>query len=66
MNQTIPFKCPVCGGSGNVPNGFYNQTSGQWSTSDVAPETCRSCNGGGIVWGSSEEFRFIEPFKEKL
>ncbi len=65
MNQTIPFKCPVCGGNGNVPNGFYNQTSGQWSTTDAAAAKCRSCNGSGIVWGAAEEVHFLEPPKEK-
>jgi hypothetical protein len=44
-------RCPVCGGNGIVPNGFYNQTSWSWSTSDIAPEVCRSCQGTGIVWG---------------
>lgn len=42
-------RCPVCGGNGLVDNGFYNQTSGQWVTSDSTPETCRSCNGTGYV-----------------
>lgn len=42
-------KCPVCGGNGIVSNGFYNQTSGYWSTTTTAPETCRSCNGQGYV-----------------
>ena len=46
-----PHRCPVCNGNGLVPNGFYMQTSGYWSTSDSALETCRSCNGSGIVWG---------------
>ena len=46
-----PYRCPVCDGSGIVPNGFYNQTSGQWSTTDATPDVCRSCNGTGIVWG---------------
>jgi DnaJ-class molecular chaperone len=41
--------CPVCGGNGLVPNGFYNQTSGQWLFSSTAPETCRTCNGSGVV-----------------
>lgn len=44
-------RCPVCNGSGLVPNGFYMQTSGSWSTNSTAPETCRSCGGTGIVWG---------------
>ncbi|MCK9281538.1 MAG: hypothetical protein M0P71_13010 [Melioribacteraceae bacterium] len=46
-----PYTCPICGGNGLVPNGFYNQTSGQWGTTSTTPETCRSCNGTGIVWG---------------
>jgi len=50
----IPFKCPVCGGTGLVPHGFYNQTSGNWSTTDITPERCRSCEFG-IVWGSIED-----------
>lgn len=46
-----PYRCPVCNGSGLAPNGFYNQTSGHWLTTSFTPETCRSCNGTGIVWG---------------
>ena len=46
-----PHRCPVCNGNGSVPNGFYAQTSGHWSTTSTAPETCRSCGGTGIVWG---------------
>ena len=42
-------RCPVCGGNGLVPNGFYMQTSGQWSTTSTTPETCRTCNGSGMV-----------------
>ena len=40
--------CPVCGGNGLVDEGFYRQTSGQW-TSAGGVETCRSCNGKGWV-----------------
>ena len=46
-----PHRCPVCSGNGLVPNGFYMQTGGHWSTSSTTPETCRSCGGTGIVWG---------------
>ena len=46
-----PHRCPVCNGNGLVPNGFYTQTSGHWSTSSITPETCRSCGGTGVVWG---------------
>jgi|GEM_PF-6278022 len=41
-------RCPVCGGNGLVDEGFYRQTSGQW-TSAGGVETCRSCNGKGWV-----------------
>lgn len=46
-----PYRCPVCGGNGLVPSGFYDQVSGEWWSSDASSETCRSCNGTGIVWG---------------
>ena len=47
-----PHKCPVCNGTMVVPNGFYTQTSGQWLSTDVTPEPCRSCQGSGVVWKS--------------
>ncbi len=46
----IPHRCPVCRGNGLVPNGFYVQTLGCWTINSITPETCRSCNGTGIVW----------------
>ena len=51
----IPFRCPVCGGNGLVPNGFYRQTSGGWLTEDTALEPCRSCGGTGIVYAEQDE-----------
>ena len=50
-SQLQPYCCPVCGGNGLVPNGFYLQTGGQWATTNTTPEQCRTCNGTGIVWG---------------
>ena len=41
--------CPVCGGNGQVQNGFYNHTGNTWVTSTTAPEQCRSCNGKGYI-----------------
>ena len=49
-HETKPYQCPVCNGNGLVPNGFYNQTSGYWSSTSTMSETCQSCNGTGIVW----------------
>lgn len=50
MRTNQPHKCPVCGGRGIVPNGWYTSTMGQWSTTSASPEQCRTCNGKGIVW----------------
>lgn len=46
--------CPVCGGKGLVPNGFYNvglSNSGNYhqKTISATPETCRSCQGKGYI-----------------
>ena len=51
IGTLTPHICPVCGGNGLVPNGFYMQTSGHWSSSDATPEKCRTCNNSGVVWG---------------
>ncbi len=51
VSESKPHCCPICSGTGTVPNGFYRQVSGQWSSSsDATPEQCRSCRGTGIVW----------------
>jgi len=39
--------CPVCGGRGMVPGGFYVTNPLSDSTE---PETCRTCNGEGVLW----------------
>lgn len=45
-----PYRCPICGGTGDVPAGFY----GPASLTDTAAEPCRSCQATGIVWGGDE------------
>lgn len=56
--MSAPHTCPVCEGRGQVPFGFYNQL-GPYSgtsitiTSGTYPETCRSCQGQGVVWPPS-------------
>ena len=46
--RQIPHKCPICDGTGTVPNGFYNKFSSCSTT--ITPEQCRSCSGSGILW----------------
>jgi len=48
-----PHKCPVCNGKGHVTAGFYN-TNGIGTSVNTAEETCRSCDGKGVIWGPSE------------
>lgn len=45
-----PHRCPVCGGNGQVPTGFYSTTTGVTIQSTTAPERCRTCSGQGMVW----------------
>jgi DnaJ-class molecular chaperone len=49
-----PYCCPVCMGNGLVPNGFYNKTGNTWTSTSASPETCRSCQGTGVVWNNNE------------
>ena len=60
-----PYTCPVCGGNGLVSNGFYNQTSGSWSTTSCEPETCRTCSGGGIIGISVVKFNKIHSYEKQ-
>ena len=46
-----PYCCPVCGGRGLVPQGFYTAVGVEYFTaSGTAPETCKSCWGAGVLW----------------
>ena len=42
-----PKKCPICEGRGFVPINFYKDGS---ENSTATVETCRTCNGEGILW----------------
>ena len=65
--EEIAQCCPVCGGNGLVPCGFYNQTSGHWGTTSITPETCRSCNGTGVVFATLHAQRLADKMvKERL
>ena len=43
-------KCPICNGTGIVSSGFFDHAGdmGTW-VSDHAAETCRVCQGKGII-----------------
>lgn len=61
--------CPVCGGKGLVPNGFYNAVgTSSYTTTNTSPETCRSCNGKGYIETYSEIVRHpqLEELNERL
>ena len=51
-NERKPHICPVCGGKGLVPHDYY-RVERNWdsTTTNIIPETCRTCEGTGIVWG---------------
>jgi len=57
ITRKVPYCCPVCNGSGNVPNGFYDAGL----TIITSPETCRSCNGTGIIYGEETEKESKKP-----
>ena len=50
--------CPVCGGKGLVPRGFYDVSS-NLSTTSATPETCRSCGGKGYIIVTPSPNHFI-------
>lgn len=50
LQTTIQQKCSVCEGHGIVPGGFYNSVPGAIMVSTNCSETCRNCNGAGVVY----------------
>ena len=51
VTERIPYKCPICNGTGKVVRGFYKDDCGA-PTIDGYHEYCRSCGGSGIVFGT--------------
>ena len=49
-NERKPHICPVCGGKGLLPHGFYIPSKA-FSSCSTEPETCRTCGETGVIWG---------------
>lgn len=64
--------CPVCGGRGLVPVGFYTAIgTPYYITTNTSPETCRSCGGKGYIETYSgvvqnPELAELEELNERL
>lgn len=61
--------CPVCGGKGLVPNGFYIAVgTPYYITTSTSPETCRSCNGKGYIetYSGIVQHPQLEELNERL
>ena len=50
---TIHQCCPVCGGCGTVPPGFYTQSTMLTST---AREQCKRCSGSGTITSTRQDY----------
>ena len=48
-----PSVCPVCEGKVDMSSDFYITASS--TTSGVHYETCRTCNGTGVVWPPKDD-----------
>jgi len=44
------YRCPICEGNGLVPGGYYMRVHGVAWSSITTVETCRACDGTGIIW----------------
>jgi len=75
-NKRIPFppaegadaiaqRCPVCGGNGILPNGFYDYGGIGSTMQRVIPEPCRTCNGTGIIPSHSHAQRIADKIVEE-
>ena len=69
MNQQTAgaVRCPVCGGNGLVPSGFYTKTGDTWAVYTTGPETCRSCDGKGyLLLATQAEIEQVRAMEEAL
>jgi hypothetical protein len=50
--QSVPYRCPICGGCGKMPRDFYPDLR---DTTGPVYVDCRSCWGLGLVYGATDE-----------
>ena len=55
MAYPILFECQACHGFGYVSDIAYVPEDKMAWTDDPAAQTCRSCDGHGIVWAEPEQ-----------
>jgi len=50
MRREIPYRCPVCNGTGMVS--FPPDIPGDlhYTTTEIKNYSCRSCNASGVIW----------------
>jgi hypothetical protein len=56
---TVPHRCPICGGHGQVPGSFYTSLLGCGGTSANLAEQCKSCQGTGVIF--TEQITTTKP-----
>ena len=61
--MSTPHKCPVCEGRGHVPAGFYARATAMHNT---APETCKACDGAGVIWPPKHYASAANPLKDAI
>ena len=51
----VVYKCPVCGGQGEVNKPPWVAGDQEtWVSTSSGPYLCQACNGQGIIWGRDE------------
>lgn len=66
MKSSIPHKCPVCDGTGFVSRPPYLPGDvDTWASHGIYCYTCKLCDGGGIVWGGTQNEN-LEGFEKTV